>query len=90
MVPQGLWQAQFQILSINFMKEILKSNVNTDTMIKKCENCRIKYKYFDCFLEHINFKDDLIEYKCLCRNKNYQQKFDEKLKERFFNTYKFF
>ena len=61
---------------------------------KKCENCRIKYKYFDCFLEHINFKDDfkddLIEYKCLCRNKNYQQKFDEKLKERFFNTYKFF
>ena len=26
---------------------------------------------------------------CLCCNKNYQQKFDEKLKERFFNTYKF-
>ena len=25
----------------------------------------------------------------LCCNKNYQQKFDEKLKERFFNTYKF-
>ena len=28
-------------------------------------------------------------YKCLCCNKNYQQRFDEKLKERFFNTYKF-
>ena len=31
----------------------------------------------------------LIEYKCLCCNKSYQQKFDEKLKERFFNIYKF-
>ena len=37
----------------------------------------------------MNFKDDLIEYKCLCCNKNYQHKFDEKLKEQFFNTYKF-
>ena len=33
-----------------------------------------------------NFKDDLIEYKCLHCNKNYQHKFDEKLKERFFNA----
>ena len=56
---------------------------------KKCETCRIKYKYWTCFLEYTNFKDDLIGYKCLCCNKNYQQKFDEKLKERFFNTYKF-
>ena len=30
-----------------------------------------------------------MEYKCLCCNKNYQQKFDEKLKEQFFNSYKF-
>ena len=52
-------------------------------------NLWIKYKYSDCVLEHINFKDDLIVYKCLCCNKKYQQKFDEKLKERFFNTYKF-
>ena len=29
---------------------------------KKCETCRIKYKYCDCFLEHRNFKDHLIEY----------------------------
>ena len=28
-----------------------------------------------------NFRDNLIEYKCLCCNKNYQYKFDEKLKE---------
>ena len=58
-------------------------------MIKNCETCRSKYKYCDCFLEYTNFKDDLIEYKCLCCNKSYQRKFDEKLKERFFNTYKF-
>ena len=37
----------------------------------------------------MNFKDDLIEYKCLCCNNNYQQKFDEKLKERLFTTYKY-
>ena len=34
-------------------------------------------------------KDALVEYKCLRWNSNYQHKFDEKLKERFFNTYKF-
>ena len=56
---------------------------------KKYETCEIKYKYCNCFLEYMNFKDDLIEYKCLCCNKNYQHKFDEKLKERFFNIYKF-
>ena len=51
-------------------------------IIKKCEICRIKYKYCECFLEHANFKGDLIEYKCLCCNKNYLQK----LKKRFLNT----
>ena len=39
---------------------------------KKCETCGVKYCY--CFLEYINFIDDLIEYKCLC----HQQKFDKK------------
>ena len=39
---------------------------------KKCETCRIKSKYCNCFLEYTSFKDDLIEYKCLCCNKNYQ------------------
>ena len=31
-----------------------------------------------------------MKYKCLYCNKNYQQKFVEKLKERFLNTYKYF
>ena len=43
----------------------------------------------DYFLEYTNFKDNLIEYKCLCCNKNYQHKFDEMTKERLFNTSKF-
>ena len=33
--------------------------------------------------------DDLIEYKCLCYRKSYQQNFDEKLRERFLNTPKY-
>ena len=57
-------------------------------MIKNVKR-EIKYKYCDCFLEYTNFKGDLIEYKCLSCNKSYQRKFNEKLKERFFNTYKF-
>ena len=60
---------------------------------------RIKYKFGHddknvknfgvSFLENTNFKDDLTECKCLCYNKNYQHKFDKKLKERFLNTCKF-
>ena len=56
---------------------------------KKCETSGIQYNYCHCFLEYINFKDDLIECKYLCCNKNYQHKFDEKLKKRSFNTYRF-
>ena len=56
---------------------------------KKCETCGIKYKHCNWFLEYTNFKDDSIEYKCMCCNKNYQHKFDENLKKWFFNTYKF-
>ena len=40
-------------------------------------------------LRLMNFKDDLIECKCLFRNKNFQQKCDEKLKERVLNTCEF-
>ena len=41
------------------------------------------------FLLNIYCKDDLIAYKCLCCNKNYKHKYDEKLKEQFFKTYRF-
>ena len=41
-----------------------------------------------CKFGQDKFQDDSIEYKCLSCNKNYQQKFDEKVKEQYFNTYK--
>ena len=47
---------------------------------KNCETCGIKYEYCNCVLEYTNFKDDLIEYKCLNCKKSYQQRLDEKLK----------
>ena len=77
LIAQDLWQAHYQIWSIFFLKEFAELNINTEMMIKKCETDGIKYKYCDFFLEYLNFKDDLIEYKCLYYNKNYQQKFDE-------------
>ena len=59
---------------------------------KNLETCGIKYKHRNCCLEYTNFKDDLIECKCLSFSKFikiYKRKFNEKLKERFFNMYKF-
>ena len=42
------------------------------------------------FPEYINYENGLIEYKCFCCNKNFfTHNFDEKLTERFFNTYTF-
>ena len=75
-------------LANNLSEEIHKIKCKFAPDDKKCETSGIKYKYCDCFLEYINFKDDLIEYS-LCCNTHYQHKFDEKLKERFFNAYKF-
>ena len=89
MIAQDLWQVPYQILSIILLNKFRELNasiyVNDD---KNCETCGIKYKRCNCFLDYKNFKDDLIEYKCLCCNKNHQYKFDEKLKKRFFNTCK--
>ena len=73
----------------NLSEGYIESDVNLDTMIKNVKICGIRYKYCNCFLEYTNFKDDLIEFKCLCCKKKYQNKFHEKLKERLFNTYKF-
>ena len=58
-------------------------------MIKNVKHVELNISIATVFFEYTNFEDNLIEYKCLCCNKNYQHKFDEKLKERFFNTYKF-
>ena len=56
-----------------------------DQIIKNMNCKELSTKIF----EYKNVKDDLIEYKCLCCNRDYQKKFDENLKKRFVNTYKF-
>ena len=43
---------------------------------EKCENRGLKYKNCELLLEYTNFKVDLMQYKCLCCRKNYQQMFD--------------
>ena len=45
-----------------------------DKIKKRCEDFGIKYKDCECFSEYTNFKNNLVEYKCLCCNKNYQKK----------------
>ena len=40
-------------------------------------------------LKYTSVIDDLIEYRSLCCNNNYQKNFDENLKKRFVNTCKF-
>ena len=56
----------------NISEAILRIKCKCGHDDKKCQTCRIKLKYCQCFLEYTNFKDDLIEYKCLCCNKIYQ------------------
>ena len=89
LIAQGLWRSHYQILSITIMKEFIKLNVNTNTMIKNVKLVELEISIQVFFIEYLIFKDDLIEYKCLCSNNNYQQKFDEKLKRRLFKAYKF-
>ena len=92
-MAQDLWPAHYQTFSIIFLKEFIKLKVNLDMMIKNLKHVDISINIniinCDYFLEYTNFKDNLIEYKCLCCNKNYQHKFDEMTKERLFNTSKF-
>ena len=59
LIVQDLWQAHYQILSMIFLKEFIELNVNMDMMIKNVKDAEL------------NIKDHLMEYKCLCCNKNY-------------------
>ena len=68
LIAQDLWQAHYQILSIIFLKEFIKVNVHTDTMVRnvklaecRIDQCRTKDKYCDCFLEYTNVTGGLIE-----------------------------
>ena len=57
-------QAHYEILSIIFLKEFIKLNVNTDTMIKNVKLAELKINVKTVSLEFTNFKDDLIKNKC--------------------------
>ena len=83
LIAHNLWQVHYQILSIIFLKEFIELNVNLDTVIKNVKLVELNIS-IAVFL-NTHFKDNLIEYKCSRCKKNYQQKFDAKLKERFFN-----
>ena len=84
---QFIDSARFMVRSFWNLINNFSEGIHRDD--KKCKTCRIKYKYWDSFLEYTNFTGDLIKYKCLFCNNSYQLKFDEEFKERFFNTYKF-
>ena len=61
-----------------------------NTIKKNVTRCGIKYKDCESCLKYTNVKDDLILYKWLYCNKDYQEKFDQSLWKKFANTYKFF
>ena len=50
---------------------------------------KIKCKKYNHFLEYESDKDDFIKYKCLSCNKDYSNRFNEKLKKKFINTFNF-
>ena len=50
MIEQYLWQTHYQILSITFLKEFIKLNVNTDTMIKNVELAVLNINIATAFL----------------------------------------
>ena len=62
----------------NFSEGILKIKCKYWHDNKKSE---IKYKDCECYLEYTNVKDELLIYRCLCCNGNYQKKVWWRLKE---------
>ena len=71
--------------SARFMASLL-SNLS-DNLAEEFH--KIKCKDCNCFLEYESVNDNLIKHKCLCCNKNYSNKIDEKFKKWFKNTLKF-
>ena len=50
LIMQDLWQAHCQILSIIFLKEFIKLNVNTDTKIKNVKLAELNVSIVTVFL----------------------------------------
>ena len=66
--------------SARFMNSFLSNLADNVAEVKwkygrdneQCPACEIKCKYCECFFAYQNFKNNLLKYKCLCCNKNYQ------------------
>ena len=56
LIAQDLWEAQYEILSIIFLKEFIKLNVNMDTMIKNVKLIEINITIATVFLNTKTFK----------------------------------
>ena len=50
LTAQDLWQAHHQILLIILLKELVKSNINTDMMIKNVKFVELSTKIVSAFL----------------------------------------
>ena len=50
LIVQDLWQAHYQILLIIFLKEFIKCNVNTDTIIKNMKLAELNINTVTVFL----------------------------------------
>ena len=73
----------------NLLKELIELNVNLDT-IKNVKLVELNISIATVFLNMQTLKMiNKMQIFDLNKNKNCQIKLDEKLKERFFNTYKF-
>ena len=50
LIMQDLWQADYQILSIIFLKEFIELNINLDTMIKNVRIVELNISIATVFL----------------------------------------
>ena len=50
LIAQDLWQVHYQILSIFFVKEFIKLNVNSDMMIKNVKHVELNKSIANVFL----------------------------------------
>ena len=50
LIAQDLWQAHYQILSVIFLKEFIKLNVNKDTKIKNVKLGKLNINVATVFL----------------------------------------
>ena len=81
--------AHDQILLIILLKKLMKLNLNMEMTIKNVKLLEFNTKVKSFILNTQTLKNNLMRYKCQCYNKNYQKKFEEKLKTSFADTYKF-